>query len=194
MLRAHGQISSRMTEEVYLNLIANLEQEDDDMDEPREPTVSESDTPHPSRDSDLPPSSVWAAGPSDTTNWPTRNPLREATRYPHWLARASPQRGAYPPASQERESPRQRRPRFGRFSVIPSAGNADDDSTSPIRSPLQPLRPDSQAQGSTMMPNARPEDSDGSRTLADAQDSAGAEYWDHNQSPTSAPSTRLRPW
>lgn len=193
MLRAHGQISSRMTEEVYLNIITNLEQ-DDDMVEPREPNVPESDAPPAGRDSDHPSSSVWAGGPSNTTNWPARNPLRDATRYPHWLARASQQRGAYSPAGQERESHRQRRPRFGRFNVAPGAENADGDPTSPIRSTLQPLRPESQAQASTVIPSTRPEHSDRSRLLADAQGNPGAEYWDHNESPTSAPSNRLRPW
>ncbi|TFA98604.1 hypothetical protein CCMA1212_009750 [Trichoderma ghanense] len=193
MLRAHGQISSRMTEEVYLNLIANLEQ-DDDMVEAREPSQRESDAPHASRDSDPPSSNVWAPGSSNSTNWPTRNSLRDAARYPQWLPRASPQRGAHPPPSQDRESPRQRRPRFPRFSLVPGAGNADGGPTSPIRSPLQPLRPDSLAQARTMVSSMSPEDSDRSRTLADAQGNTGAEYGDHTQSPGSASSNRLRPW
>ncbi|KAL6886627.1 hypothetical protein HDV57DRAFT_395875 [Trichoderma longibrachiatum] len=184
MLRAHGQISSRMTEEVYLNLIANLEQ-DDDMGEPREPTVPQSDTRHTGRDSEPPSSNVWEPGP--LTNWPTRNPLREATRYPHWLPRASSQRGAYPPSSQERESPRQRRPRFHRFNHVHAAESSDGDPTSPIRSSLQ--------QASTMMPSTRPEISDRPGALADAQgDNTGAEFGDYAHSPESASLNRLRPW
>lgn len=173
-----------MTEEVYLNLIANLEQ-DDDMGEPREPTVPQSDTRHTGRDSEPPSSNVWEPGP--LTNWPTRNPLREATRYPHWLPRASSQRGAYPPSSQERESPRQRRPRFHRFNHVHAAESSDGDPTSPIRSSLQ--------QASTMMPSTRPEISDRPGALADAQgDNTGAEFGDYAHSPESASLNRLRPW
>ncbi|KAL6873206.1 hypothetical protein J3F83DRAFT_760189 [Trichoderma novae-zelandiae] len=193
MLRAHGHFSSRMTDEVYLNLISNLEQ-DDDMAEPQEPTAPESDSPPASRDSDPPSSNVWASGPSSTTGWPIRNPLRDAARYSQWLPRASPQRGAHPPVSQDREPPRQRRQRFSRLNFVPGSANADGDLTSPMRSPMQPLRPDSQAQASTMVSSTSPESSDRIRMLADAQGNTGAEYGDYTQSSASTSPNRLRPW
>ncbi|KAL7945897.1 hypothetical protein V8C42DRAFT_352854 [Trichoderma barbatum] len=183
----------RASEEMYMRIVSNLVHSEE-YGEHREPLGSERRSYHANGDSDSSSHDGEAATSVPprmaTTTSPIRNPQRDNARYSQWLPRATPQRGAHPPLSQEREAPRHRRYRLSRGNNPSVATNADGDAADAVTSPLQTQRPDEPAQASTSIPSANSEDGERLPESTAVQ----VQHQATNTSVASTVQNRIRPW